>query len=202
MYWVLKTLFGWLIRLIWVKNVAGLENIPKKGAFIIAANHCSYFDFLSLVAVLPRKVHFLAAEKFYKSKFWYPLVAWTGQIKVDRKSQDKEEVYKEVFKVLQSGEVVGIFPEGTRSADGKIGKTYTGVAKFAITAKVPVVPVGIKGTYEILSRHQKWPKIKKSISIKIGNVVSLNDYYSSKDDSIVLRQVADDVVEKIKELAK
>jgi 1-acyl-sn-glycerol-3-phosphate acyltransferase len=80
LYWILKTLFSPFFRVIWIKRVEGLQNIPKNGACIIASNHSSYFDFLSLIAVLPRRITFLAAEKFYKNIFWYPLVAGTGQI--------------------------------------------------------------------------------------------------------------------------
>jgi len=80
MYWILKIILGWAIKLVWIKKVEGVENIPKSGACIIAANHNSY-----------------------------------------------KEVYQKAFSILNSGKVLGIFPEGTRSPDGKIGKTYTGL---------------------------------------------------------------------------
>ncbi len=201
MYWILKILFGWLVRLIWVEKVEGLENIPHKGAFIVAANHSSYFDFISLVAILPRRIYFLAAEKFYKSKFWYPFVAGTGQIKVDRENSDKKEVYQKVFSVLNKGDVLGIFPEGTRSPNGKIGKTFTGVAKFALEAKVPVVPVGIIGAYEVMSRHDKRPKFKKNIEIKIGEPIYFEEYYERGDGDLILREITDKIMNKIKILS-
>ena len=201
MYWILKIFFGWIVRLIWIKNAEGIDNIPKNGACIIAANHSSYFDFISLIAVSPRRIYFLAAEKFYKSKLWYPLVAGTGQIKVERGSSDKTDVYQKALGVLQKNQILGIFPEGTRSADGKIGKTFTGVAKFALEAKVPVVPVGITGTYEILSRHKKFPKFKKNISIKVGEPMYFNEYYNKKNDEIVLREITDKIMSEIIKLA-
>jgi 1-acyl-sn-glycerol-3-phosphate acyltransferase len=200
LYWILKILFGPLIKLFWVKKVVGIENLPKKGAFIIAANHSSYFDFFSIIATLPRRVSFLAAEKFFTNKFWYPLVAWTGQIKVDRKNPDKQEVFKKVFDVLGKGQGLGIFPEGTRSADGKIGKTYTGVAKFALEAKAPVVPVGIIGAYEIMSRHQKRPKLNKNIIVNVGKPMYFSEYYGKSTDEQVLRLVTDKIMSQIHEL--
>jgi 1-acyl-sn-glycerol-3-phosphate acyltransferase len=200
MYWIFKKLFSWIIKLLWIKKAEGLENIPRKGAFIVAANHSSYFDFISLVAVLPRRVYFLAAEKFYKSKFWYPLVAGSGQIKVDRGNSDKKEVYEKVFSLLNKGKVLGIFPEGTRSPDGKIGKTFTGVAKFALTAKVPVVPVGITGAYEVMSRHDKHPNLKKNIVIKVGRPIYFDEYYGKNDDDLVLRRITDRIIEEIEKL--
>jgi len=202
LYWILKILFSPFFKLIWIKKVEGLQNIPKNGAFIIAANHSSYFDFFSLVVICPRKITFLAAEKFYTSKFWYPLVAGTRQIKVERESSDKEEVYKKVDIILKNNQILGIFPEGTRSPSGKIEKTYTGVAKFAIDAKVPVIPVGITGTYEVLSRHEKWPKFKKIININIGKQMHFESYYGKSNDKLILRDITDKIVKEIENLKK
>ncbi len=200
MYWIIKKVFGWIIGLIWIKKIEGLENLPRAGAFIIAANHSSYLDFISLIAALPERVYFLAAEKFYKSWFWRPLVVGTGQIRVDRNSPDKKEVYQKVFAVLHAGRVLGIFPEGTRSPDGKIGKAFTGVAKFSLGAKVPVVPVAIKGAYEIMSRHDKWPKFRKNIEIKIGRQIFFEEYYNKENDDAVLREVTDKIMGNIEKL--
>ncbi len=201
-YWILKEVFGPFVKLIWIKRVDGLENIPKRGAFIVAANHSSYFDFLSLIAVLPRRVHFLAAEKFYKSKFWYPLVVGTGQIKVDRENPDKKEVYERVSSILKRGGILGIFPEGTRSSNGKIGKTFTGVAKFALEEKVSVIPVGIAGSYEVMSRYDKRPKFKKNINIRIGKPICFGEYYEKSRDEAVLRQITNKIIEEIENLLK
>jgi 1-acyl-sn-glycerol-3-phosphate acyltransferase len=197
LYWLLKKIFEPFVRLIWIKNVEGLKNIPKTGSYIIAANHSSYFDFISLITVLPRRMYFLAAEKFYKSKFWYPLVAGTGQIKVDRKNNDKKEVYQRVFSILKNGDVLGIFPEGTRSPDGRIGKTFTGVAKFAIEGMVPVIPVAISGTYEVMSRHDKRPKLKKIIKIRIGKPMYFKEYYKKEYDENTLREITDEIMKEI-----
>jgi 1-acyl-sn-glycerol-3-phosphate acyltransferase len=195
-YWILKILFSPFFRLIWIKKVEGLENIPQKGNYIIAANHCSYFDFFSLVAIWPKRIYFLAGEVFFQKWWWYPLVKFTSQIKVDRKDQDKEEVYSKVFSILSQKKILGIFPEGTRSANGKIGQTFTGVAKFALKAKVPVIPVGITGTYEVLSRHDKFPKFRKNIVIKIGKPIYFDNFYSKQSDKI-FREFTDKIMEEI-----
>lgn len=200
-YWILKILFSPFFRLIWIKKVEGLENIPQKGNYIIAANHCSYFDFFSLVAIWPKRIYFLAGEVFFQKWWWYPLVKFTSQIKVDRKNQDKEEVYSKVFSILSQKKILGIFPEGTRSPDGKIGKTYTGVAKFALKAKVPVIPVGITGTYEVLSRHDKFPKFRKNIVIKIGKPIYFDNFYGKQSDKI-FREITDKIMEEIIKLLK
>lgn len=164
-YWLLKYTIGPVVRLIWVSKVEGLENIPKNGSAIITANHTSYFDFLTLVAVSPRRIYFLAAEVFYKSWFWKPLMVLTGQIKVDRNSGDKTAVIVAGNGILQSGNILGIFPEGTRSRDGKMHKAYNGVAKFALNNKVDIVPLAIRGAFEIMSPADKWPKFKKKCEL-------------------------------------
>ncbi len=199
-YWIVKILFGPVVRLIWVKKVKGLNNIPKKGACIIAANHSSYFDFICLMAVLPRRVHFLAAEKFFKSFFWSPIMKLTGQIKVERKNKDKSEVHHKVSRILKSGGVIGIFPEGTRSPKGRIEKTYTGVGQFALLNKAPVVPVGIKGTFEIMSRFDRFPKLKKNAEIIIGKPIAFREYYTQDYNKQIFREITDKIMERIRYL--
>ncbi len=99
-YWILKYTVGILIRIIWVKKVSGLKNIPKNGPLIICANHSSYFDFLTLIAVCPRRIYFLTGEVFFKKWQWRWLVKSTNQIKVDRKSKDKIESVNKVIEYL------------------------------------------------------------------------------------------------------
>jgi 1-acyl-sn-glycerol-3-phosphate acyltransferase len=200
-YWIIKLLFGPVIKLIWVRKTEGLENLPRRGACIVAANHSSYFDFISLVAVLPRRICFLAAEKFYKSTFWRPIMRLTGQIKVERSDKDKTEVYRKAREALKKGRVIGIFPEGTRSPSGEIQKTYTGVAKFALENKVPVIPIGIKGTFEIMSRYDKSPKLKKEIEINIGRPLFFEEYHNKEKNEDVYRQVTDIVMGEIMKLS-
>jgi 1-acyl-sn-glycerol-3-phosphate acyltransferase len=174
MYHVLRVLSYLPVRVLWLGRVVGLQKIDKKDSFIIAANHTSYLDFILLFILLPRKISFLAAEKFFRSSFWRPIMQWTGQIKVDRQSEDKTEVYKNVDRILKEGRVLGIFPEGTRSRTGKINKAYNGVAKFAYKYKIPVVPVGIKNAYSAWSPQMSKPKIKKC-DIIIGEPIYINN---------------------------
>lgn len=199
-YWIIKIILGPFIRFFWIKKVEGLENIPRKGPIIIAANHSSYFDFFSLIAICPRRIYFLAAEKFFKGKIWGPLVKTTGQIKVERKSSDKSKVYQSVENYLKKGKIIGIFPEGTRSWDGKIHKTFTGVANLALKNRTRVIPIGIKNAFEILPRQKKIPKLKKIIEIKIGEPMLFSDYYGQENDKRILREITDKIMLKITEL--
>lgn len=203
-YSLIRTIFGPIVRKLWIHKVEGIENIPKEGPVIVASNHESYFDFICFIAASPRKVHYLAAEKFYKSPFWRPLMKITDQIKVDRISKDKHHIHKIVFSALdlEQKRMVGIFPEGTRSRDGSMLKAYVGVAKYCLEAKVPVVPVGVIGTRDIMAPHEKFPKLNKKARIKIGEPMHFHEYYGKEHDEKLLRQVMDKIMLKVAELTE
>jgi len=202
-YSLLKGAISPLVRRVWIDKVEGLENIPKDGPVIIASNHQSYFDFICFISASPRKVHYLAAEKFYKSRVWRPVMNLTGQIKVERESHDKKEVYSKVYSALDQGRMIGIFPEGTRSGDGEIQKPFTGVAKFALGANVPVIPVGIIGTYDIMSRHDKRPKFRGAkAKIKIGKPMYFSEYANMQPTDKDYKDVTDKIMSQVAELAE
>jgi len=196
-YYFLKYFFGNIIKLIWIGSVCGKENIPKKKPYILAANHESYFDFICLATVFPKRIYFLAGEVFFKRWWWRPFVEMTGQIMVDRNSKDKSDSVKQVLEYLKKNRIVAIFPEGTRSADEKLKKAYTGTVKISLKANVPIVPVGIIGTYEIMSRHDKYPKFKKC-KIIFGKPIFLNDLKNGESEEdinflthkVLMKQIA------------
>jgi len=201
-YSLIKKIFGPIVRKIWVHEVKGLDNVPKDGGVLIASNHESYFDFICFIAVSPRKIHYLAAEKFYKSKFWKPLMEITGQIKVDRTSHEKHHVHNLVSSALKQQRMIGIFPEGTRTRDGNMLKAFTGVARYALDHNVPVLPVGVIGTRDIMAPHDKRPKFNKKAKIKIGEPMYFHEHYGKEHDEKLLREVTDKIMLKIAELAE
>lgn len=187
-----------LVRLIWLKRVEGRENIPGSGAYIVAANHQSYFDFISLISVWPNKLTFLAAEKFFTSRFWQPIVEYTGQIKVERQAVDKSESFNRALEALKSGRVLAIFPQGTRSRSGEIEKTYAGVARLALIAGAPIVPVGIRGAFEVLPPQASRPKAKKIIELHIGAPMSFTGRENTPGTE---RAITDEAMRQIARLA-
>lgn len=196
LFFIIRFIAAPLVKLLFIKNVEGIEFIPKKGPVIIASNHESYFDFLCFYAVSPRRVQYLAAEKFYDDKFWRPLMIATGQIKVERTAEDKSTVHKQAHYVLKNEGVLGIFPEGTRSRTGEMGKAHIGVTKFALEAKVPIVPVGMIGTYDILPPHKKFPKLKKC-RIKIDKPIYHHEHFDKEHTEDLLRRLTDDLMKMI-----
>lgn len=189
-YFILKFFSYPFVKLFWGGRLSGIHNIPKNGSFIIAANHSSYLDFILLFCFIPRTISFLAAEKFFNSKFWLPIMKITKQIKVDRNSSDKRGVYKEVDNLFNNHGVLGIFPEGTRSRSGRIQKAYNGMVKFAHKYNVPIIPVGIIGAYEALPPNNKIPKLKK-IDVNIGKpIIIMSDNYNL-ETSIIMKNIAE-----------
>lgn len=191
-----------IIKTLWIKEVSGMENLPAEGPVIVAFNHQSYLDFLSFATICPRPIHFITAEKLFSHTFFGPLVRLAGQIKVERRSQEKNCLHDAVDWHLNSGKVVGIFPEGTRSHDSvEMLHAFTGVAKYAVKGKVPVIPVGIKGAYEVMSRHDKIPKLKKTISIHVGRPIHFIEHHDKEVDEPTYRQLTDKIMLEISHLS-
>lgn len=199
-----KKIVLWFTRLLYVKKINGSENIPKKGAFILAANHCSYIDHLFLyLVVLPKYnkvVHFLAKKEHFRGFIQCSWHRWVYAIPIDREAGGKEAL-KEAIKCLRKGKIIGIYPEGTRSLDGKIQRGKTGVARLALIAKVPVVPVGLINTFKILPKGRFIPKGGKIGIINIGKPMFFKEYYKKENDHTTLRRVTTKIMKETAKLS-
>src|ERR687893_654669 len=145
MYWVIKAILKPLLKALYRIRVEGLENVPKKGPAIIAANHLSFLDsfFIPLV-VQKRKVTYLAKADYFKSWKTSWFFNMVGQIPTEREGGAKsEQALNAALTVLREGKLLGIYPEGTRSPDGRLYRGRTGVARLALQAGVPVIPTGL-----------------------------------------------------------
>lgn len=181
-YWFIRKTVGTAISAIWIKKVFGKQNIPKKGSAILAFNHQSYFDFLCFASISPRNIYFLSAEKFFAHPIWKHVMKYTGQIKVDRISGNKNDTHQSVYDHLTRGNLIGIFPEGTRSPHEKdMLRAFVGIAKYSISQKTPIIPVGIRGTYNVLSKSQKRLKFKKVVEFHIGEPMHFPDYHDKAE---------------------
>ncbi|MDA3840381.1 MAG: lysophospholipid acyltransferase family protein [Patescibacteria group bacterium] len=191
-----KYILSPIVKFLWVRKIEGIHHIPKHGPVIIASNHESYFDFIIFYAISPRKIQYLAAEKFFTSKFWKPLMVATGQIKVERVEGDKTNVHEKAHYVLKNEGMLGIFPEGTRSRTGEIGKAFTGVTRFALETKTPIIPVGIEGAFDILPPHKKMPNLKKC-NIKISEPIYHHEHFEKEHTEELLTKLTDDLMKLI-----
>lgn len=186
-----------------IKDLNGIDNVPKKGAFILASNHSSYLDPIIIPAIFikffKRKVHYLGKRELFETWIGKKIHNAVGTIPLDR--ERGEAALKSALKLLKEGGVIGIFPEGTRTKDGKLWRGKTGVARLALAAKVPVVPIGITGAFELMSTGGIFPKFKKNVAVNIGKPIYFKKYYG-KGSKAVFREVTTIVMKEIAELSK
>ena len=202
--WIIYHPFLKLCNKILIKQINGKENLPKKRGFILAANHSSYLDIVALSTALMKlrgkEVRYLGKKELVSN----PIIRWIfkigEQITFDREAEG-QKVLEEAIKALKKGEVIGIYPEGTRSLTGKMQKGKTGVARLAIWAKVPVIPVGIKGAFELMPKGKIVPKFKKNIVVNIGKPIHFDDYYKRKIKKQLLRNLTDEIMIEIAKLS-
>ncbi|MEI7031628.1 lysophospholipid acyltransferase family protein [Streptomyces pratensis] len=199
-YYVLKyVLLGPVLRLLFRPRIEGLENIPDEGAAIVAGNHLSFSDHFLMPAIIKRRITFLAKAEYFtgpglKGRLTAAFFHSAGQIPVDRSGKDAgRAAIREGLGVLGKGELLGIYPEGTRSHDGRLYKGKVGVAVMAITAQVPVVPCAMVGTFEIQPPGQVVPKIKR-VAIRFGEPLDFSRYAGMEDQKAAIRAVTDEIM--------
>ncbi|MFE6701334.1 lysophospholipid acyltransferase family protein [Streptomyces sp. NPDC057718] len=206
-YYVLKyVVLGPVLRLLFRPRIEGLEYIPEDGAAIVAGNHLSFSDHFLMPAIIKRRITFLAKAEYFtgpgiKGRLTAAFFRSAGQIPVDRSGKDAgQAAIREGLGVLSKGELLGIYPEGTRSHDGRLYKGKVGVAVMAITAGVPVIPCAMLGTFEIQPPGQKLPKIKQ-VAIRFGEPLDFSRYAGMEDQKAAIRAVTDEIMYAILELS-
>ena len=206
MYTVLHAVVPPLAKVIWRPTVTGLENVPRTGAVILASNHLSFADSLVIPIVAPRKVHFLAKSDYFRGggvrgtlqKAWFEGM---GMLPVDR--DDPKAALGSLdtaLEVLGRGEAFGLYPEGTRSRDGRLYRGRTGVAHLALTAGVPVVPVGITGTERLQPVGARLPRIVP-ITVRFGEPIEVAGRYDGVPLGKARRLVTDEIMTAIQALS-
>src|SRR5512133_2882250 len=171
-------------------KVEGRENLPKRGPVILASNHRSFLDSIFIPLVVRRRVTFVAKAEYFDDK----RVAWffrgVGQIPIRREGGSaSERALQSATEVLEAGGVFGIYPEGTRTRDGKLHKGKTGVARLALATGAPIVPVGLVGTDECQPTDAKLPRLFRKLTIRFGPPISTDHYAGREQDRLVLRQI-------------
>ncbi|OFB45137.1 1-acyl-sn-glycerol-3-phosphate acyltransferase [Frankia sp. CcI156] len=205
-YWVVKVFLTPVLRLFWRPWVEGAENIPLEGPAILAGNHLSFLDHLFLSLVVPRRVTYLAKSDYFTEagvKGWFKRVFFSGvgQIPIDRSGgKASEGALRSGVRVLRQGRLLGIYPEGTRSPDGRLYRGKVGVARLALEAGVPVIPVAMIGTFEVQPPGQLVPKIRR-VGIRIGRPLDFSRYAAMADDRFVLRSVTDEIMYELMALS-
>ncbi len=205
-YWVLKAVLTPILRVFWRPWVEGAENIPVQGPAILAGNHLSFLDHFFLPVVIPRRVTFLAKSDYFTEagvKGWFKRVFFSGagQIPIDRSGgKASEGALRSGVRVLRQGRLIGIYPEGTRSPDGRLYRGKIGVARMALEAGVPVIPVAMIGTFEVQPPGQLVPKIRR-IGMRVGRPLDFSRYADMADDRFVLRSITDQIMYELMALS-
>lgn len=205
-YKFLKTVaIGPAIQVSFHPWVEGLENIPLDGPAILASNHLSFSDSIFLPVVVPRKITFLAKSDYFntpglKGKATAAFFKGAGQVPVDRTGGNASTAAITTgVRVLNEGNLLGIYPEGTRSPDGKLYRGKTGVARMALEARVPVVPIAMMNTDKVQPVGRSRPNFGVDVGVKIGKPLDFSRFYGMEDDRFVLRSLTDEIMYKIME---
>jgi 1-acyl-sn-glycerol-3-phosphate acyltransferase len=200
LYWVVKyVLVGPALRGIFRPWVEGMEHIPATGPAILASNHLSFSDSFFLPLVVRRRITFIAKEEYFtgkglKGRFSAGFFRGVGMIPVNRSGGTASEGALDAgMEVLDRGELFGIYPEGTRSPDGRLYRGRTGVARLALKAGVPVLPVAMVDTDKIQPPGQVRPNIHR-VGVRIGAPLDFSRYAGLEDDRYVLRSVTDELM--------
>jgi 1-acyl-sn-glycerol-3-phosphate acyltransferase len=206
-YLILKNIvLGPIINLLFRPWVRGSENVPRKGGVVLAANHLSFMDSIFLPLKVKRPVTFLAKSDYFTGKgFKGAVIRWffksTGQLPIDRSGgKASEDSLNTGLGVLERELVLGIYPEGTRSPDGKLYRGRTGIARMILEAQVPVVPVALIDTEKVQPLGAKYPKIQR-VGVKFGQQLDFSRFAGMEAERVVLRSVTDQIVYRIRELS-
>ena len=176
-------------------QVYGLENVPKRGAFILASNHVSFFDPPALGCRLPRELHYFAKASLFNGILG-KLIVGLNSIPVDRDGFDLKS-FKLAMEVLERGEGLLVFPEGTRSEDGQLQNPKRGIGLIARKSQVPIIPARIKGGFEAFRRGRRIPKLGSQIKVSFGEVLNAGDLCKNKSGKDRDEIIAQNLMQKI-----
>ncbi|MFB7890796.1 lysophospholipid acyltransferase family protein [Microbacterium sp. NPDC056044] len=207
-YWLMKyVVIGPIVKAIWRPWIVGRRNVPAEGAAILASNHLSFVDSIFLPLMLDRPVAFLAKSDYFTGK---GLKGWatrmffkgTGQLPIDRSGGKASEASLNTgLQVLGRGDLLGIYPEGTRSPDGKLYRGRTGIARMALEAHVPVVPVVMVDTDTMMPIGTTVPRIVR-VGIVVGEPLDFSRFEGMEGDRYILRSITDEIMVALQRLGE
>lgn len=205
-YWMIKYIFvGPWIWLMGRPTFEGRENFPKTGAAVLAINHLGVMDWLFLPLRSPRKLSFLAKSEYFttpglKGRWYKFFFTETGQVPVDRSGSNAgDDAMNTGVRILNSGRLLGVFVEGTRSPDGRLYRGKTGAARMAMRAGVPIVPIGLTGTGDFLPEGKLLPRPTK-IRVMVGEPLDLSPWQDRLGDREAEREITDEIMRRIQAL--
>jgi 1-acyl-sn-glycerol-3-phosphate acyltransferase len=206
LYRALRGVLSILAKVLFRPIVEGLENVPAKGAVILASNHLSFIDSILIPLVVPRQVNFLAKEEYFVGRAPHKrlrtaFMRTIGQIPVQRGQARAGIAALDVAgKVLEDGGAFGIYPEGTRSLDLRLYRGHTGVGQLALTTGAPVVPVALIGTDRVQPPGKRLPRLHR-VTVRFGKAHDFARYDGMAGSPAIRRAVTDEIMYAIMELS-
>ena len=206
-YWLMKNLVvGPIVRTAFRPWMTGHENIPTTGGVILASNHLSFIDSVMLPLVMERQISFLAKSDYYTArgvKGWLikTFLKACGMLPIDRSGGKASEASLQTgLGVLAKGQVLGIYPEGTRSPDAKLYRGRTGIARMVLVANVPVVPIAMVDTEKAMPTGRRIPKVRR-IGIRVGEPLDFSRFQGMEGDRFILRSITDEIMYELSRLS-
>ncbi len=207
-YWLMKyVVIGPIVKAIFRPWIIGRRNVPSEGAAILASNHLSFVDSIFLPLMIDRPVAFLAKSDYFTGrgiKGWATRMFFkaTGQLPIDRSGgQASEASLNTGLQVLGRGDLLGIYPEGTRSPDGKLYRGRTGIARMALEAHVPVIPVVMVDTDTMMPIGTRVPRVVR-VGVVIGEPLDFSRFAGMEGDRYILRSVTDEIMVALQRLGE
>lgn len=206
-YWLMKWVFiGPWLKSIFRPRIEGMENVPADGPAILASNHLSYADWLFMPLYVKRRVTFVAKAEYFTGKGpkgWLQrsFFSGAGQVPIDRESGSAAEgAIVTALRVLKEGDLFGIYPEGTRSHDGRLYRGRTGVARIALLSKAPVIPIAVLKTDQIAPPGKVFGRLTRPI-VRFGAPLDFSRYDGMENDRFILRAITDEIMYEILKLS-
>jgi 1-acyl-sn-glycerol-3-phosphate acyltransferase len=193
---VLRALLRRPARLLWPVEVSGVERLPASGAAVLCPNHLSFFDSVVMMLTFDRPVHFIGKSDYLERPLTRRLFPALGMIPVDRDSGAKAMIALDAAaSVLEAGALLCVYPEGTRSRDGRLHRGHTGAARLALGVGCPLIPIGIRGTAEIQPPGALLPRLRRRCTVAVGERVEPTDHTGG--GRIAARSMIDEVMRRV-----
>jgi 1-acyl-sn-glycerol-3-phosphate acyltransferase len=206
-YWVLKAVLYPILRVVFRPWAEGTQNVPREGPAIIASNHLSFSDHFFGPLLLPRQVFYLGKAEYFTGRGVKGLISkaffrGVGTIPLDRSGGDAaERALNTGLRVLAAGHLLGIYPEGTRTPDGRLYRGKTGVARLALESQAPVIPCAMVNTFELQPPGKIIPRLRFRPGVRYGKPLDFSRYHGMESDRMVLRAITDEIMYALMDMA-
>ncbi|GAA3985694.1 lysophospholipid acyltransferase family protein [Actinomadura viridis] len=207
-FWILlRIVLSPILYVLWRPRNSGMRNVPKRGPALLVSNHLSFADHFFGPLPLFRPIYFIGKGEYFTGKGLKGLISkgfftGVGVVPVDRTGGSAAEAALETgLRILREGKLLGIYPEGTRAPDNRLYRGKTGVARLALKSRVPVVPMAMINTFELMPSGRPYPRLGVRPGVRFGAPLDFSRYYGQEDDPEVLRKITDEIMQTIRELS-